>query len=209
MTKFDFPLDTFQLARLTSQFREKKDVIVLWMNSLKTIAAYARPDDAKKVGELVLVVDRMSRLFIHTQDKSFSVNFPFSAREVEGTLEFGAPSCPVVDSKVTSDIISLINTNDVLNKRSVSEFADPLLEIYGEQDVIWELLRDLMIADDGYLRIDHDPTNVNGNVHPLDHIDIFYSQSATFKIGLRARFSIESFHDLMNIRTDCFFLGSA
>lgn len=207
MKRFDFPLDAFQVSRLVGIVRGKKDVITLWMNAIKLIAVYAKPEDEQIAGHLVLHVDKMSRIFIEHDTKSFSLSFPFSIYETDNGLEFGASACPEVDSKVTSDILSLINGQDVFGSSNVLAFADPLIELTGDQDVVWQLLRDLMLVDDGYIRVDHDPKNENGALHPLDHIDIFYSQSATFKIGLDSRAGLDIFHDVLNTKSNCHYLG--
>ena len=207
MKRFDFPLDAFQASRLVGSFRGKKDVIALWMSAIKLISVYAEPAKEQVSGHLVLHVDKMSRLFIETGAKSFSVSFPFSIYEKDHGLEFGTSVCPEVDSKVTSDILSLINGQDVFSSRNVLEFADPLVELTGDQDIVWQLLRDLMLVDDGYIRIDHDPVNENGALHPLDHIDIFYSQSATFKVGLGGPAGLDAFHDILDTKSNCHYLG--
>jgi len=209
MKRFDFPLDAFQAERLVGSFRGKKDVITLWMNAIKLISVYAEPVKEQVAGHLVLHVDKMSRLFIETGTKSFSVSFPFSIYEKDHGLEFGTSACPDVDSKITSDILSLINGQDVFASSNVLEFADPLVELIGDQDLVWQLLRDLMLVDDGYIRIDHDPVNENGALHPLDHIDIFYSQSATFKIGLGGSTGLDVFHDILNTKSNCHYLRTA
>lgn len=209
MKRFDFPLDKYQVSRLSSSFRSKKDVIIFWMNSIKIIATYSRPADDAVVGRLVLHVDKMSRIFMEIGAKTFSISFPFSIHETDEGLEFGSPVCPLVDSKITSDILLLINGSGILSSRNILDFADPIMDLAGEQEITWELLRDLMTCDDGYLRIDHDPENENGNIHPLNHVDIFYSQSATFKVGLRDRSNLDDFHDILNLRTNCRFLGLA
>ena len=209
MKKFNFPLDAFQASRLVRSVRSKKDIIALWMNAIKLIAVYEKPDADLIAGHLVLHVGKMSRLFVENGKKSFSTSFPFSIYEKNCGLEFGASACPEVDSKVTSDILSLINGHDVFESSNVLAFADPLIELTGDQDVVWQLLRDLMLVDDGYIRIDHDPVNENGALHPLDHIDIFYSQAATFKIGLGGHVGLDVFHDILNTKSDCHYLGAS
>jgi hypothetical protein len=209
MKRFDFSLDRFQASRLLRSFREKKDIIALWMNTLKLIASYEKPEADKIEGRLVLHVDKMSRLFVEFDQKAFSVVFPFTIYEMGHGLEFGCSACPEIDSKVTSDILGLINGYDLLNAQNILEFADPLVELTGDQDAVWQLLRDLMLVDDGYIRLDHDPVNENGALHPLDHIDIFYSQSATFKIGIDGRVPLDGFHDILNIKSACHFLRSS
>ena len=74
MKRFNFPLDSFQVSRLVGSFRGKKDVIALWMKSIKLISVYAKPANEQVSGHLVLHVDKMSRLFIEAGTKSFSVS---------------------------------------------------------------------------------------------------------------------------------------
>ena len=42
---------------------------------------------------------------------------------------------------------------------------------------------------------------------PKNHVDINYSQTTTFKIGLKNRLSLESFKSLMDLEQDCFFIN--
>lgn len=207
MKRFDFELDRFQLDRITVAVRRKTDVISIWMNALKILSTYDEPNPADRAGLLTLVVGKMSRVFITSDRGSFSVAFPFTVSSLEGGLKFGSRYYPIIDNKVTSDILALLGPHDVLNARTIEGFFDPIADLSEHDHDTWLLFLDLILADDGYLRLDHDPDNEDGHFHPLDHIDIFYSQRTTFKVGLDRKHTITEFVDLLDIKTECRYLN--
>jgi len=201
-----FPLDRFQLDMISSSFRTKVDIIRFWMNSIKIMTAYAQPDASAVVAELQVRVNKMNRLFLSSESKCFSVNFPFATLAQGAYLNFTSPSCGVIDSKMSSDVLSILSGNALLAEE-VLDFAEPILDVCDSGNRSWILLRDLMMADDGYLRFDHDPKNQNGGLHPLNHIDVFYSQSSTFKIGLANKLTLADLADILDLRSDCHYLS--
>ncbi|MDC5433522.1 hypothetical protein NRA52_08775, partial [Acinetobacter baumannii] len=69
-----------------------------------------------------------------------------------------------------------------------------------------KLLNHMFFQEDGYLRFDYDEENSNGHLHPLNHLDINYSNSSTFKLGLKARVDFHTFWDILRSDTNCFYL---
>lgn len=207
MKEFDFPLDKFQIERLTMPIRTKRDVMLVWMNALKIISVYVEPHESQQIGMLSLRVAKMSRIFVLSPAGSFSMSLPFSVKEDEGKIIFGSPFYPEIDNFATSSIIALLTSFDVLNAVSPEAFFDPVADLSEHHNFIWQLLLELMIADDGYLRVDHDPKRKNGLLHPLNHIDVFYSQRTTFKVGLERKHELDEFIDLLDVKTDCRFLA--
>lgn len=206
MKKLEFILDRFQADQICSPIRTKIDVISLWMNTIKMMLAYVPVPQELVGGTMALVVSKMSRIFFVLEDKVFSLNFPFFVNYDGGELTFSTLSCQLVDNKVTSEILSLLHTNGVLTSVDVASFADPIIDSCVIDSGIWELLRDLMICEEGYIRYDHDPELQNGDIHPLHHLDVFYSTASTFKIGCRKRFSLPDFTDMLDIRTNCHYI---
>lgn len=206
MKTIEFPLDGVQFSLVSSSFRGKADVIRLWMNAIKIMTAYAAPQAAQVVCKLVVNVDKMSRLFLSSDEKCVSVNFPFVTHELDGELRFVSKACGVVDNRMSSNILSLLS-GGALEAEEVLEFAEPILELSDAEASCWRLLRDLIMVDDGYLRFDHDPTRENGRLHPLNHIDVFYSQSTTFKMGVSNKLALEDLVDILNLKSNCHFIA--
>ncbi len=87
------------------------------------------------------------------------------------------------------------------------EFVTPICDYTEECDEnFWVFLRELLLMEDGYIRYDYDEEHENGDIHPLNHYDLFYSSNATFKIGLEDKERQTNFIDLMDINTSCKYL---
>lgn len=208
MKTFNFMLDQFQLAMISSSFRKKEDVVLFWINAIKIMQTYSSPSQEDVVGELVIHVDKMSRLFLSSEGKCVSVSFPFSTHVNSGLLSFVSKACGDVDSRVSSGVISLLSKNIFLSE-DVFEFIDPILEVCDFDPRAWVLLRDLIMADDGYIRFDHDPARKNGHLHPLNHLDVFYTHASTFKVGVQDKVAVDDFIDILSNKTNCHYLNRA
>ncbi|MBB3656830.1 hypothetical protein FHX15_002058 [Rhizobium sp. BK650] len=206
MKTFDFKLDRFQLNQLFSPVRSKEDIIKIWMRSIKIMTAYVEPEAELVAGFMRLHVDQMSRLFFIDENKVFSVNFPFFTQIAEDEIRFSSLSSGCVDNKITSEVLSLITTHNILSISDIYVFLDPISASLEVDSSMWGLFKYLMICDDGYLRFDHDIARENGKLHPKNHIDVFYSNATTFKIGLEDRMSLGDFTDMLDTGTDCHFL---
>lgn len=159
---------------------------------------------------LILNVDKMSRLFFISKDKSYSINFPFFIYVNDKERSIMYKDLMKIDSRLISDVLSLIK-----DKRFESDdyldFADTFVDI---DDLylgrIWVFLKDLLLFEDGYLRVDRDPIahkkakdEGKEHTHPENHIDIYYSSGITFKIGLKKIVSHNFLLDLLDTKTDC------
>lgn len=176
------------------------------MHAIKIATTYIEPDSAQISATMTLVINKMSRLFFTTEDKFFSINFPFFVQKTEDDFLFSTYNHHEIDSIISSEIISLTQNNQILKTDSIDNFVDLLLQSDENIETIWTILRDLMLCEDGYIRYDYDPVHANGKSHPLNHLDIFYSQSTTFKIGLNNRITIAHLENILDIKTDCLFI---
>ncbi|WP_313035049.1 hypothetical protein [Acinetobacter sp.] len=69
-----------------------------------------------------------------------------------------------------------------------------------------KLLNHMFFQEDGYLRFDYDEENCNGYLHPLNHLDVNYSNSSTFKLGIKSKINFHTFWDILRSDTNCFYL---
>lgn len=69
-----------------------------------------------------------------------------------------------------------------------------------------KLLNHMFFQEDGYLRFDYDEENCDGHLHPLNHLDVNYSNSSTFKLGIKSRINFHTFWDILRSDTNCFYL---
>lgn len=201
-----FKIDRYQVSSLLSAFRERKDVVIFWMQVVKTILSFVEPKPDQVHGIMLICTEKMHRVFVEADEKSFSASLPFSVKKVDGYFSCTLRSGIEIDSRLSSEVIAALSTFDAFGNSQIFGFADELMNISDDPDTLWAALSELINSDDGYLRFDHDPDREDGNLHPLNHIDIFFSQSATFKLGLKTKLAVDTLSDLLNIRTDCHYL---
>lgn len=208
MKKYYFKFDQWQLDNFFSPIRTKENSISVLIDTVKLMLIDCEPEDEQVAGEIVLVVSKMSRLFYFTNDKYFSINFPFSVNENDdGTLSFFSKSKVIVDNKKISNIKEILINEKEFYSSNIYDFLEPIELISRDDSDFWKLLFELFLFEDGYIRYDHDKANENGAIHPLHHFDVFYSSNSTFKIGLRNKIEEDELIDLLEKETDCHFIG--
>lgn len=216
MKKWTFYLDTVFKDTFfpKERIKTKIQVINILLEASRYILLNQKIRKRDSSGEIKLVIDKMSRLFFTSDSKSYSIAFPFSIYEFEGNIKLSFKNNINVNAYLISQTKSAINCNS-FNDNCVLGFADSLddLQNQDEEEDLWFFLRELMIYEDGYVRYDNDPIGFKEasekgvpHKHPLDHYDLFYSNSATFKIGLNQGITTNQFIDLLNRETDCKYL---
>lgn len=208
MKRFEFPLDQYQLEILLGSFRSKRDVIEFWMQAYKVMVNYSPPEATNISGVMTLCVDKMQRLFVKYDEKVFSSSFPISLKERDDKLVGHLRSGTELTPKDSSEVLAVICNTTAFGNSEILGFCEDIEQNTNEPDRLWMILSELMQAEDGYLRVDHDEARQNGHLHPLNHIDVCYTQSATFKVGLSDRMEIEVLEDLLNRNSDCHYLST-
>ncbi len=188
-----------------SPIRSKRDVITLLMKTIKVLMLPSFPPK-KIAGEIILQVAKMNRLFFVRSDKMFSINFPFVAVEEEDCLRFRSIHHAGINSMIASQILAILESSESMDSREVLQFAEPILDLCEADGDFWCLFRELLMQEDGYIRYDHDPNRSNGHLHPLHHLDIFYTTASTFKLGLNSTISSGHFADLLDVNTNCHYV---
>lgn len=206
MKSFIFYLDERQVKWIFSPLRSKLQVIELLMKTIKLMLINYKLNSSLSKGKMVLRVSKMSRLFFISQEKIFSISFPFFVFEQNNIFTFQSKSRFEIDNKVTSDVLSILISDKALSSNDVIEFADQVSDITEYNKEFWSLLRELFLFEDGYIRYDYDAKNENNAKHPLNHLDVFYGSESTFKIGLRNKITSDHLVDFLSLETDCHFL---
>ena len=211
-------------ALVSNMIREKQDLIFLLLETIKLFQIGDVIEESEKDGSVIIYVDRMSRVVYEVSDKIFSFNFPFYIKKNEESddkyiiidLETGI----VFDEIITSTLLSIVRAK-VLEKSSLVAIYDQLEDVANtfdithidspnldNADILWNLLKKLILFECCYLRFDHDEENIDGHLHPVNHIDVSYCDAGKFKLGLTARLNIEAFIDILNDKTECYYLES-
>ncbi|HDR7852017.1 hypothetical protein [Bacillus paranthracis] len=208
---------TKRVSELASNpIRTKNHVIMLLLEAIPLLT-YGEIEERTDANQIILRIDKMKRLFFVLDEKIFSFNFPFS---VEIVTE--QPN-PIIYDSITNLEISGINLAILKSafeeiffekeSQGVLDLETELLHIMDSfemkpnKDQIWEILKKLLVFESGYLRYDYDEIHENGKLHPLNHLDINYSSDSTFKIGISNKINSDTFIDILDINTNCYFLS--
>ena len=203
---FNIPASLGKVIR--TPVRNKFDTLEILIRCVKyMLVSDTLPRDGG-VGKMVLSVERGSRLFFFTEDKFFSISFPFTVKEEKLKFEFGSTYSFRVDHHITSELLSVFQVFNGSRRsdlyRILEAVADVEVALEGFSDLLWHLLT----YEDGYVRYDKDADNENGDIHPLYHYDFFYSSRAACKVGLRSALKEEQMMDLFSTSTACHYFES-
>ena len=162
--------------------------------------------DSKNYGQVIIKVSKMSRIIYELKNKIFSITFPFNiSKTEEGYDIYDSISEIKIDILVISKIINILNNFSSENE-DIYEFLSQFDDGDNNEEVldnIWKIFKKVLFSESGYLRYDYDEEHENGNIHPLNHYDIYYTSRNTFKIGLNDKIDLKKFIDLLDLETDC------
>lgn len=195
----------FQENDFFSPIRNKSSYVKVIALAARQLLLNLGPSKAPCNAKMKLIVDKMSRLFFYKEGKYFSISFPFSVDINNSEVtELTTYSGKIINNKSISAIISILDSEEFQANLSLIEFYIEPNSI--ESDGIF-LLEEMLMIEPSYIRYDVDVANQKGKLHPLNHLDINYSQYSTFKLGLAAPITELYFEDIQDIKTDCLFLG--
>lgn len=209
MKKITVGIDKYQADWIFAPIRTRRDALTILMKTVKILLVNNSPGEEQTVGKIVLLVDKMSRIFFVSPTKVYSIAFPFVVSDGEDGLNFRTHSHSGVTHRVSSDVLSLLESADVFDSSEVIAFAEPVDEIAQFDTEIWTLFRELLLNEEGYIRYDYDTQREKGHYHPTNHIDVFFTSGATFKLGLHEQTNIDDLVDMLDAATECRYVTKA
>lgn len=209
---------------LNFRVKEKRQIIDIWLEiSLKLLSNMYKVSNEEvpslKKSELVYLVEKNDFWKIYIIDKYLPdhkkiviMSFPFSI-----SSEFGSILLKYKNKDVGAREISMIKSvlkymydetkNLTLYDSIIEVLYDMELNDDEEEIVLNDMVVELLSFSEGYIRYDYDPENELGEIHPLYHLDIFFSNQSTFKIGLPRRYEIKDLLDLLDYEKPCRYLN--
>lgn len=202
---------SFDIKRILEKpIRSKVDSNRLLIKTISSIINETSENiiDKNNDFDISICVDKMSRIFYYTYNKVFSICFPFYITKEKDTDKIVIKDniCNIrIDLNVANILNILFDDLHIFEKGFEDiyfELEEKLQIIYDDFnlskymypiDDIWLLVTNILKSEPGYLRYDYDEKNANGGIHPLMHIDVYFSDQNTFKIGL------EQYIDILEI----------
>lgn len=203
-----------------NSIRNKKDIILLLLETIRELLISSKKireftdfevikneDDLK----IVIYIDKMKRIFYCTQNKVQSLSFPFHVIIEGEKVEFYYNDTQF-DYMMISVLMSVFKESPMDNSLELVEilldhdlYKNSSIE---EKNLLEKLVLFLSIFEDGYLRFDFcDEVNYDDNLHPLHHIDFYYTNCNTFKLGIGSEMSLKQSIEIIDITQKCFEIG--
>ena len=206
MKVYKFNLSQIYLDKFFVPIRSKTDVIKILMEAISYMLLNKSVSEENTYGKIILRIDKMNRLFFFKEEKYFSIVFPFFATQEDDKYSFYFRSQIEINTYLISQVQTIIQCPEFKAHCSLDLF-EPISDYEEEDENFWIFLRELLLMEDGYIRYDYDTEHENGDLHPLNHYDLFYSSNATFKIGLNNKLGEDEFIDLLDIKSKCKYLN--
>lgn len=210
---------------LNYNIKSRKHIIELLIETvLQTISniEYTAHNDGDK---FLLNVGKMQRFIYIRQKQIVSIANPFTTIKDENNVirfifKISHDTETIdIDENICYKILRL-NANNWFSRSNDFEDMYDKLELFEEifsddKDdkkhirMAFKMLEYLMTYEVGYLRFDDDDdiNRVDEIFHPQYHLDINYTSSATYKIGLKKTMEYLSFEKVINNSLECLFLS--
>ncbi|WZL88278.1 hypothetical protein VS868_11795 [Salinimicrobium sp. 3283s] len=216
MKRYEFEVKEFDLQLFFPEHRlkHKTHLINILLEACRFMLVQKPSENVESENKIVLNIDKMSRIFFFRKNKYYTIFFPFNVlEEEENDISFNYKNILNIDSESISALITIIK-DDQFNSSSCLDFADPIDSLENQLDSnFWIVLRDLIFAEEGYLRYDVDlegwkkaKEKEKEHTHPEHHFDIFYTNTTSVKFGLVQKLLENEFIESVNIQSDCLYL---
>lgn len=184
------------------------DYVKLVINTIRFIQTQEDLDKINKsqseLETLKIVVGKSTRAFIYLScDKYLTFVFPICLKKKEGKLKLYCNSYELT-GKIVSELKSILDLHYQDRLKNLIELYDTL-QISSKECM--EIFEYLLTCEPGYLRYDFDKVSARGQIHPINHLDVNFSDYATYKYGLYERLSIKNFENIFMKEKDCFYIG--
>lgn len=185
----------YKINIFSKPIRNKNDCVSIL---LETVENFIYHNEAIKEIQNNTMLLENGRLFVFLENKYFSIKFPFQIKIKEKEIKFY-----INNIELNSIILSAIKNAFLNISNNILDILSQIEKEYEQINIdeIEEIIIAMLLLDDGYLRYDHDAKNENGKLHPLDHLDIFYTNNSV-KLGLSGRLSQKNFVKIISRKYD-------
>ncbi|RID83269.1 hypothetical protein [Mesobacillus zeae] len=204
-----------------SRIKSKSQIITILVSSLKIILTDLNPTEESGDTFTLRYYGLKKRMFFTIYDKEekvfkhFSFIFPFNINFVDTNVYFSINNREIEIDLYILEILSTLCKNNWFSDNNednhdilsfIESYGDLLSDFNISVDLetdLWSVIKCLMTFEPGYIRYDYDVDNCEEFIHPLHHIDIYYSDVGTFKLGfddsfkINDRLSLEEFEDIL------------
>lgn len=163
--------------------------------------------DVRKFAYLKVYIDKQKRVFVYlSTNKYYSMEYPYNVNTSIDNKVLSVYTTTGIECsfKRISDAVSILNSvksNSIIDVYESRDEEDDNIDIES-----YKMLEAFWANEPSYIRYDYDEKNTNADMHPLHHLDVNMSKEGSYKIGLHGKLSPSAFEDIIDKKTDCFYL---
>lgn len=182
-------------------------ILAILLEAIRFIYSYKDEYDRKVQKDdasMQLYVDKTNRLYFFQKCRKYSVYFPFQIETFDDKLSFSYKGI-IFDSQIISLLISVLSEMKTPEWDLIDSFSS--FDGLGEFDCyeIINIFVNLCSEESGYVRYDNDETGFadaekkgRGYLHPIHHLDVFYTEKASMKLGFNKEITEEHLIEYLN-----------
>lgn len=214
MKRYEFDLPDLLYKQACEPIRDKYKLLTLLVQTIKylIITPISSIPSSSCEHKLIVYVDKMSRLLYCMKDKIFSFQFPLKICESndEKYISIQDQNNLIIDSKISSFLLTIFQSEDIKDSNLSNKVAERIIDydLYSFEHQLNNLVKYLIMFEPGYIRYDNDIVHINGMQHPEYHLDLFYSENSTMKLGLHDSIDYNWLLDIMNTKTNCKYIST-
>jgi len=175
---------------------------ILKIAEIINTCAHCLVDDDREGFDIAVFTGEYKRILIKKNDGYFSMAIPFQVIEDGSYITF---SYDFLEEEVSGMFISIMrNVINTIRGGYISheEIILSLTDCFdlSVQDAIkyYDSFASLISDDHGYFRFDDDIVNAKGDIHPRYHVDVFYKNTSSIKIGYYRDDELSCFYSLVD-----------
>ena len=206
------------VSRINLKNRVKLINLVLFISKFLLVNPYPI-DEKDRVGQLNY--DKNTKRLMLTENnietsecRHFSLQYPFNIKcdKENYRISLQSTSNEFEIYSVHIQILQMLLDEGVLDYQKakygismethlkIEDIVKTDLDMITSDNLINEVLDiflDLLVFEPAYIRFDEDAKRQDGDIHPLYHFDIFYSNAPSLKIGSKAKIDFEEFNRML------------
>ncbi|MBH0041436.1 hypothetical protein [Pseudoalteromonas sp. SWXJZ10B] len=137
--------------------------------------------------DIAVFTKDLQRFVVNKDSGYFSMANPFQVNFGNDTISF---NCDQMAEPVSGLFIAVMKNAIQTVRESGHSYDDIVLSIHQGFEIDWKEISkyidafvSILSEDHGYFRFDDDIDNVNGDIHPRYHFDVFFKNTCSLKIG--------------------------
>jgi len=160
----------------------------------------SRTDTPQNGFDIAVFTKGLHRFVVNKDNGYFSMANPFQVNFGNDTISF---NCDQISEPVSGKFIAIMK-NAIQTVREYGHSYDDIVLSFDQAfGFEWKVISkyidaffSILSEDHGYFRFDDDIDNVNGDIHPRYHFDVFFKNTCSLKVGYDRTAELQCFLSL-------------